>query len=113
VADQAALHGLPAKIHGLGGELLEVRRGDPTTDREITRCSMNRSQGARQQRRGTGSRGSQGGSSSVGRATRSTGAPPPAGSCPADTTQVMNRPDLPRRPAPTQPGTAAKDKPDL
>ena len=52
-------------------------------------------------------------SSGAGHAARSTGAPPLAGSCPADTTHGMNQPDLPRRPTPTQPGAAAKDKPDL
>jgi hypothetical protein len=30
IADQAALHGLLAKIRDLGLELLEVRRSDPT-----------------------------------------------------------------------------------
>jgi hypothetical protein len=29
VADQAALHGLPAKVGGLGLELLQVRRTNP------------------------------------------------------------------------------------
>ena len=29
VTDQAALHGLPAKVRDLGLELLEVRRTDP------------------------------------------------------------------------------------
>jgi hypothetical protein len=33
VTDQAALHGLLAKIHGLGLELLEVRRIDPEETR--------------------------------------------------------------------------------
>jgi hypothetical protein len=67
VADQAALHGLPAKVRDLGLELLQVRRTDPTTAMEVTRCSMDRSHGARQQRRGVGSAGSPGGSSGVSR----------------------------------------------
>jgi hypothetical protein len=89
----------PARqVRDPGRELLEVRRTDPTTDREITRCSIHRSQGARRQHRGVGSCGSPGGSSGVGRAARSTGAARPAGSCPADTTHVMNRPHMPGRP---------------
>jgi hypothetical protein len=67
VADQAALHGLPAKVRDLGLELLQVRRTDPTTAMEVTRCSMDRSHGARQQRRGVGSAGSPGGSSGASR----------------------------------------------
>jgi hypothetical protein len=34
VADQAALHGLLAKVRDLGLELLEVRRTDPTDHRD-------------------------------------------------------------------------------
>ena len=97
VADQAALHGLPAKVRDLGLELLQVRRTDPTTAMEVTRCSMDRSHGARQQRCGVGSAGSPGASSGPGHPARSTGVPPPAGSCPTDTTHVIHRPDLPAR----------------
>jgi hypothetical protein len=34
------LHGPPAKLRDPGGELLQVRRTDPTTDLEVTRCSI-------------------------------------------------------------------------
>jgi hypothetical protein len=101
VTDQAALHGLLAKVRDLGLELLEMGRSDPTTDMEVTRCSSHRSHRARRQPRSVGSCGSPGGSSGAGHPARSTGAPPPGGSCPPDTTHVINRPDLPRRPART------------
>jgi hypothetical protein len=59
VADQAARHGPPAKLRDPGGELLQVRRSDPTTDLEVTRCRIHRSRAragtaaARQLRVGT------------------------------------------------------------
>jgi hypothetical protein len=65
---------------------------------EATRWSRYRSQGARRRRRGAGGSGSPGGSGGAGRAARSTGARPPADSCPTDTTHVMDQPDTPRQP---------------
>jgi hypothetical protein len=70
---------------------------DSTTDMEITRCSMDRSHGTGRHRRGVGSSEWPGGSSGTGRAARSTSAARPAGSCPTDTTHVMNRPHMPGR----------------
>jgi hypothetical protein len=57
VADQAARHGPPAKLRDPGGELLQVRRSDPTTDLEVTRCRIHRSHGASRHRRGPAAAG--------------------------------------------------------
>jgi len=67
----------------LGVELLQVRRTDPTDNRDgATRCSRDQAHDARRQRRGAGGAGSPAGGSGAGRPARSTGARPPAGSCP-------------------------------
>jgi hypothetical protein len=57
VADQAARHGLPARLRDPGGELLQVRRSDPTTDLEVTRCRIHRSRDASRHRRGPAAAG--------------------------------------------------------
>jgi hypothetical protein len=54
------LHGPPAKLRDPGGELLQVRHTDPTTDLEVTRCSIHRSLGASRHRRGPAAAGRHG-----------------------------------------------------
>jgi hypothetical protein len=80
-------------------------------DMEATRWSRFRSHGARRQRRGAGGFGSPGGSRGAGRAARSTGARPPADSCPTDTTHVMDQPDTPGQPRQVSQRTAARKGP--
>src|SRR4030095_4536292 len=77
IADQAALHGLLARIRDLGLELLLVRRTDPDGDpQEGTRCARFGGRGASIDRHGASSRGWPGGHATVGWGARWTGAPP-------------------------------------
>jgi len=99
VADPAACTACPPSPGTWALSCSRWAAATPTTDMEVTQCSSHRSHRARRQPRSVGSAGSPGASSGAGHPARSTGAPPPAGSCPPDTTHVMNRPDLPRRPA--------------
>jgi hypothetical protein len=86
ITDQAALHGLLAKVRDLGLEFLEVRRIDPmdeeTKQRDAagsndTAWAPTATPPAAPGRQTAAARGD--------RTTRSTAAPRPAGSCPTET----------------------------
>jgi hypothetical protein len=70
---------------------MTVQPTDTTIGVEVTRCSRDQAQGGRRHHRGASGAGSAGGGSGAVHPARSTGARPPAGSCPTDTTQLTNR----------------------
>jgi hypothetical protein len=70
---------------------MTVQPTDTTTGVEVTRCSRDQAQGKRRHHRGASGAGSAGGGSGPVHPAPSTGARPPAGSCPTDTTQLTDR----------------------
>jgi hypothetical protein len=98
---------------------MTVQPTDTTTGVEVTRCSRDQAQGRRRHHRGASGAGSPGGGSGAVHPAPSTGARPPAGSCPTDITHARTaspaRPTASQQPSPeptTPQGGARADPKD-